>query len=115
MRRGAARTIMLDEPRRILAFARSVPGEEVALALNFGGTKQKVMLRVGKPGQLVYVLSPAIDPERAIRFWKRKKSGYDRTEINRLPVGGSKQFVNREGKIRLWVKPMSVRVVLVYD
>lgn len=115
LRRGAARTIMLDEPRKIFAFARSVPGEEVALALNFGDTKQKVMLLVGKPGQLVYVLSPAIDPERAIRFWERKKSGYDRTDIHRLPVGGSKQFVNRKGKIRLWVKPMSMRVVLVYD
>ncbi|MCH7631649.1 MAG: hypothetical protein IIB59_00425 [Planctomycetes bacterium] len=115
LRRGACRAILLDESKKILAFARSVPGEEVALAINFGDTKQKVMLPVGKPGQLVYVLSPAVDPERAIRFWKRKKCGYDPAEIHRLPVGGSKQFVNREGKIRLWVKPMSVRVVLVFD
>ena len=115
LRRGTCRAILLDESKKILAFARSVPGEEVALAINFGDTKQKVMLPVGKPGQLVYVLSPAVDPERAIRFWTRKKSGYDPAEIHRLPVGGSKQFVNREGKIRLWVKPMSVRVVLVFD
>ena len=39
----------------------------------------------------------------------------DYSRIRRLRMGGSRQFVNAQGRIVLWVNPMSIRVVLVND
>lgn len=144
LRRGEFRTVLLDEGHRIFAFARSLPGDEVILVVNYGKTKQKVVLPAGKPGQLVGVLSPQIKPPplRAVEGKNVRRSGPVRlpatgqgvtvrtdaktrtgptneapnySRIRRLRMGGSRQFVNAQGRIVLWVNPMSIRVVLVND
>jgi hypothetical protein len=37
----------------------------------------------------------------------------DYSDIRRIRMGGSRQYVNEDGKVVVWVSPMSVRVVLV--
>lgn len=110
LRRGDLREVMLDEANHILAFARTYQNEEVILVMNFSSTKQKVMLPAGKPGQIVVTLSPHLT-QRPVRGEKK----IDYTKIRRLSVGAARQFVNKEGKIRMWLDPMSVRVVLISD
>ena len=121
LRRGNFRRVLSDEAKKILAVSRSLPGDEVILVMNYGDKKQLVMLPAGKPGQLVAVFSPQIQPAER-RPPRKPKSGAakDRQDaqyekIESLGVGGSRQFVNVEGKIRIWVAPMSVRVVFVND
>ncbi len=114
LRLGDVRPILLDETHRIMAFARSLPGEELILVMNYGKTKQMVMLPAGKPGQLVGVLSPAIQPSPRSRRSFKPWAG----PPNRIPprrMGGSRQILNAEGLARLWVAPMSIRVVLARD
>jgi len=111
--RGGFHPIMLDEKRRLFAFARTLPDDEVILVVNYGGTKHKVMLQAGKPGQMVGILSPQFG-----RFAPRTRSGRQpgepvHTLIHPLWIGGSRQYVDAGRHIRLWVTPMSVRVVLV--
>lgn len=115
LRQGAFRTVLLDEERRILAFARLLQGEKVILLMNYGDKKQKVMLPAGKPGQLIAVVSPILNP--GARSMGGGKSGgpAGQTQIKRLRTGGSKQFVDAGGRVRLWVNPMSFRVVLVSE
>lgn len=108
IRRGELREVMLDEENHILAFARSYNNEEVILVMNYGSTKQKVMLPAGIPGQKVITLSPHLTRRPA-----RGEKKIDYTAIRRLSVGAARQFVNKEGKIRMWIDPMSVRVVLI--
>ncbi|MCH8900553.1 MAG: hypothetical protein IH942_08720, partial [Acidobacteria bacterium] len=50
LRRGTCRPILLDEERKLLALSRSLPGDEIILLMNYGNTKQKVKLTVGRPG-----------------------------------------------------------------
>ncbi|MCH7841086.1 MAG: hypothetical protein IID38_12745, partial [Planctomycetes bacterium] len=146
LRHGEFRPVLLDEEHRIFAFARSLPGDEVILVVNYGKTKQKVVLPAGKPGQLVGVLSPQIKPPplraKAVQGKNVRRPGPVRppaagqnasvmadaetttgrangapgySRIRRLRMGGSRQFVNAQGRIVLWVNPMSIRVVLVND
>ncbi len=114
LRRGDFRLVLNDAENKIFAFARSLPGDEVILVMNYGDTKQKVMLPAGTPGQMVVAMTPMIDPSKS-RLAKFTKGGYDHTKIAPLPVGGGRAFVNNEGMVRLWVAPMSIRVVLVND
>jgi len=114
LRRGEFRPVWFDDERKLLAFARSLPGDEVILLMNYGAVKQEVALPAGKPGQLVVVLSPQVKApakENAAAI----RTSPDSAPFKRLQVGGSKQFVNPQGTISLWVNPMSVRVVLVND
>ncbi len=113
LRRGECRPILLDEERRILALSRAYLGEEVALVMNYGDTKHKVKLTVGRPGQLIGVLSPQIRPRPPQVSSKTTPS--DHSNVPKLRLGGSRQFVNSDGQISLWVKPRSVRIVLVPD
>ncbi len=119
LRTGEFRQVLTDEKNKVLSFARSLPGDEVILVMNYGDSKQKVMLPAGKPGQLVAVFSPQVQPaERGIPRKQKKaeaKSEDDPAKVEPLGVGGSRQFVNNDGLIRLWVAPMSVRVVFVND
>lgn len=114
LRRGDFRPVMVDEKRRLFAFARSLPGDEVILVMNYGGSKQEVILQVGRPGQLVGLLSPRLDPppQQPLR---KPPSPQGTKPIKPLRMGGSRQYVDTGGHIRLWVKPMSIRVVLVKD
>ena len=81
--------------------------------MNYGPTKQKVMLAVGRAGQKIGVLSPILDPKRQLFFGKPAAKSLDRISPRRM--GASSQVVNADGLARLWVDPMSIRVVLVYD
>jgi len=117
LRRGDFRRVLADDENKVLAFARTLPGDEIILLMNYGARKQKVMLPAGKPGQLLAVFSPQVQPSEKGSPLKPKTpdAAADAEKIEPLGVGGSRQFVNPEGKIRIWVAPMSVRVVFVND
>lgn len=114
LRRGDFKPLWFDDERKLLAFARSLPGDEVILLMNYGSVKQEVALQVGKPGQLVAVLSPQVKTP-AKKGAEASRPALDAAKSKRLHVGGSRQFVNPLGTISLWVSPMSVRVVLRND
>jgi len=115
LRAGLYRALMLDEDRRVLAFARSLPGDEVVLVMNYGNKKQKVMLPVGRPGQLVAVITPHLEG-RSFSFGRSSaRETPDRSKPVRQAFSGSRQFVNDLGQVRVWVDPMSVRIILVND
>jgi len=114
LRRGEFRPVWFDDECKLIAFARSLTGDEVILLMNYGPVKQEVALPAGKLGQLVIVLSPLVKAT--------VKEGVetilptpDAATFKRLQVGGSMQFVNPQGTISLWVNPMSIRVVLLND
>lgn len=117
LRRGDFRRVLADDENKVLSFARTLPGDEIILVMNYGAKKQKVMLPAGKPGQLVAVFSPQVQPSEkgSPRKPKTPEAAAGAEKIEPLGVGGSRQFVNPEGKIRIWVAPMSVRVVFVND
>jgi len=110
LRHGSFRPIWSDNERKLLAFSRSLPGDEVILLMNYGSAKQEVTLPAGRPGQLVAVLSPQVKVPA-----KPSRPSPDAAKFKRLQVGGSRQFVSPQGNISLWVNPMSVRVVLLND
>lgn len=114
LRRGEFRPVWFDDERKLLAFARSLPGDEVILLMNYGSAKQKVALPVGKPDQLAAVLSPQVKAP-AKKDAEATRPAPDAGKFKPLQVGGSRQFVNPQGTISLWVDPMSVRVVLLND
>lgn len=108
LRKGSFRRVMLDDVNRVMAFARTMPDQEIILVINHGDTKQLVMLPAGKPGQMVGVRSPHLKPPRGTKPVDR--ANFD-GEFAPLSVAGARQFVGPEGKIRMWLDPMSVRIV----
>ncbi len=116
LRTGSYRPVMLDERKRLLAFARSLPGDEVVLVMNYGDTKRKVMVPVGRPGQLVAVITPHLQGRTMPNFPRTPKSEKpDLSKPMRQAFSGSRQFVNDLGEVRVWVEPMSVRIILISD
>jgi hypothetical protein len=116
LRTGAFRPVMHDDQRKLLAFARTLPGDEVIAVMNYGDAKQEVQLAAGRPGQLVALLSPQVKPPppgSADEIRVRLRAG--KAANNHLRVGGSRQFVNPQGQVSLWVGPKSVRIILVND
>jgi len=107
--------VLLDEERKVLAFARSLPGDEVILVMNYGGTKHEVHLSAGTPGQLVALLSPQVKRPSPSAKVPTDSAPSDLTKLAPLHMGGSRQFVDAEGRISVWVNPMAVRVVLLND
>ena len=101
LRHGDFKPVLLDEKRRILAFARTMPGHEVVLVMNYGQEKQRVTLPAHWPGQMVGLLSPQIRPA----------AGRDST----LRIGGSRQQADEWGDVTFWVNPASVRLMLIDD
>jgi hypothetical protein len=115
LRHGGFRPIMQDEERRLFAFARTLSGDEVVLVVNYGHTKHKVVLQAGTPGQLAGVLSPQFGRLTSGKQRSgRSKADSTQAHIQSLWVGGSRKYVDTGGHIRLWVTPMSVRVVLLH-
>jgi glycosidase len=112
---GSFRAVLADEKRGLLAVGRTLPGYEVILLINYGDAKHKVMLQAGKPGQLVGVLGPRLGATPRKKRSKATPGPKDGRIIQPLGVGGSRRFVDAKGRIRLWLNPMSVRVVLVRD
>ena len=115
LRQGSFRPVLLDEERKVLAFARSLPGDEVILVMNYGGTKHEVQLSAGTPGQLVALLSPQVKRPSPSAKVPTDSAPSDLTKLAPLHMGGSRQFVDAEGRISVWVNPMSVRVILLND
>lgn len=114
LRGGALRIVLSDEERRVFALARTLPGDEVILAVNFGDTNQRLMIPAGKPGALAAVLSLDLNPE-ALPPALARNNPPAQNGIQPLRMVGSRQFLNVNGQARVWVKPMSARYVLVQD
>lgn len=110
LRRGTFRPVITDDANKIMAFARSLPDEDVVLVVNYGDAKQLVMLPAGKAGDMVGVRSPHFKPPRGT---KSAEATGDPMEFPYLSVAGARQFVSKEGKVRMWLDPMSVRVVFL--
>jgi hypothetical protein len=116
LRTGAFRAVFHDDDRKLLAFARTLPGDEMIVVLNYGDAKQEVQLPAGTPGQLVALMSPQIPPPPPPSpDAPKKKSPRQPADPKKLLVGGSRQFVNDAGKVSLWVDRMSARLILVND
>ena len=115
LRYGDYRTVLLDEKRHVLAFARTLPGDEVILVMNYGDSRQKVTVPVGKPGQLVGIVNPELKPGKPHPLLKRRAAAQDSTQIPRLRLGGNQQFTDGRGEISLSVKPGAVRILLIRD
>jgi hypothetical protein len=111
LRKGGFRRVLMDDANGVLAFARSMPDQEIILVVNYGDAKQLVMLPAGKPGQVVGVRSPHLKPPRGTK--KTNGAAGSDGEFGPLSVAGARQFVGPEGKIRMWLDPMSVRVVFL--
>ena len=103
---------MVDAARKLLACARTLPGDEVILVINYGDTKQKVMLRAGRPGQMVSLLTPQTS-HRPSKRKEPKGSTKPVALVEPLRMGAARQLVDAKGLIRLWVDTMSLRVVLL--
>ena len=111
LRKGGIRRVLMDDENKVIAFARSMPDQEVILVVNYGDTKQLVMLPAGKPGEMVGVRSPHLKPPRGAK--KPAEAAAPDSEFAPLSVAGARQFVGPEGKIRMWLDPMSVRMVFL--
>lgn len=108
LRRGAFREVMADEARGLLAFARTLPGDEVILLINFGKKKEEVHFSVGTPGQMITLLGP--------RLIDMKPPGAGSGKlIAPLRVGGSRRIVKPDGTIRFWINPNCVRLIFVAE
>ena len=115
LRRGDFKPVIADDEKKLLAFARTMPGDEVILVMNYGDTKQSVSLTVGQPGELVPVLSPQLKPLPMPRKGQPAPPEPDLTKIPELRVGAQREFVKLNGTIDFWVDPMGVRIVLIGD
>jgi glycosidase len=112
LRTGAFRAVLQDDSRRLLAFSRKLGAEEVIVLMNYGDDKQEVQLAAGTVGQLLAVMSPHLKLPPAGEQSRKPMAAPSRT-TPRLQVGGSRQYVDGEGKITLSVGPKSVRIVFV--
>lgn len=110
IRRGDFRPVLTDDASKVLAFSRMLTGEEVILVVNHGETKQFVQLPAGSPGDLVGVRSPHLNRPRPA---KPATQGEQKLELPHLSVAGARQYVGEEGKIQIWLDPMSVRLVFL--
>lgn len=115
LRRGDFKPLLADDERKLLAFARTLPGDEVVLVINHGAEKQRVTLPCAKPGQLVAVLTPQLRPLPVRSAPDQPPALPDPATVKDLRVGGSRQFADGEGNVSFWVDPMGARVVLVNE
>ena len=113
LRHGDYRTVLLDEKRHLLAFARTLPGDEAIVVMNYGDRQQRATIPVGKPRQLVGIVTPELKPGKPHPLLKRRSAAPDSTGIPRLRLGGNQQFTDGRGEIALSVKPGTVRVLLI--
>lgn len=115
LRRGDFKPLLADDERKLLAFARTLPGDEVILVINHGAEKQRVSLPCAKPGQLVAVLTPQLRPLPVRTAPDQPPALPDPATVKDLRVGGSRQFADANGNVSFWVDPMGVRILLIND
>lgn len=108
--RGKFRPVLADGERHLLAFGRSTTEGEVMVVMNYGRKKQQVMLPVGRPGMKVSVLTPFLNPDR--RRLRRRQAESPKDRISPMRMSASRRVIHDDGLARLWVDPMSIRVVL---
>ncbi len=115
LRKGKLWPVIMDDANKVLAISRSLPDQEVILVINYGDAKQLVMLPAGKPGQMVGVRNPHLVPPRGPRKAEgaKEKEKESDDDFPPLSVAGARQFVGPEGKIRMWMEPMSVRFIFI--
>ncbi|UCE60632.1 MAG: hypothetical protein JSU63_02555 [Phycisphaerales bacterium] len=113
LRYGDTEPLLFDGDKKVLAFARCLPGDKVVLVMNYGDTNQQIKLAVAAPGQLVRVINPQLKYKPRRRRGQAASQTYDHTKVPKLRVGGSRQYANEWGEIALWVEPMSIRIALV--
>ena len=98
----------------VLVFSRSLPDEEIIVALNLGKERRTGPIPVGYPGQLVGVLSPQIRPGRVSPF-----AGSPQTiggkPVPQLGIGAQRRHADEWGDITLKLKPESVRLIVIGD
>lgn len=114
-RRGTYRPILLDGKKQVLIFGRKTPGKEVVLAMNYGDQPQRVKFELGKPGQLVGVLTPQLAARARKQSTNQPARRSASTKIPDLNYGKGRQPVNRNGQVTLDLKPQSMRLLLVWD
>lgn len=115
LRSGDYKLRLADEERQLFAFSRTVPGDEVIFAMNYGNQRRNVTMRAGKPGQLIGVLNAHLKAAVSGSKPRRRPAARDPDGILRLPVTGTRQFVNSEGEIRFRIAPRSIRIILIND
>ena len=115
LRRGVFRKVPVDGQRPILAFARSLPGEEVIVIINAGEGTEEVVLSVGWPGQLVGIVNPELAPGPLHPLLQRKQIAEGGDKKSALRLFGSRQFADDWGDITVKVSPQSIRLVIVKD
>jgi hypothetical protein len=111
LRHGSFEVVLCDDKRHVLAISRELPGEKVILVTNAGPERAEVVLPVARPRQLVGVLTPRWDQEA--KGSPAKPAGH--TGLPSIRLGGSRQFADGGGHVRLRLAPMSVSVVLVRE
>jgi glycosidase len=111
--RGRLEPVLCDESRQLFGVARTLPGDEVILVINYGNTKHRVVLPAGEPGQLVGILSPQFGRFSSSKRRSPRSGGATKSLIRPLRIGGSRQYVDTGGHIHFWIDPLSVRVILV--
>ncbi len=115
LRRGGFQPLLADDERKLLAFARTLPGDKVILVINHGAENQRVTLPCAKPGQLVAVLTPQLRPLPVRSAPDQPPALPDPATVKDLRVGGGRQFADADGNVSFWVDSMGARVVLVND
>lgn len=113
LRRGDFKMVLADEEKKLLAFARTLPDDQVIAVMNYGEAKQPVSLTVGKPGDLVPVLSPQLKPMPMARKGQPPPPEPDPANVPELRVGAQREYVKPDGTIDFWVDPMGIRLVLL--
>lgn len=116
LRHGRFRAVLHDAERRVFAFARSLPGDEIILVVNCGSGPQTAVVPVGQAGQLIGVLTPRLnDPVKARASQRGNRIDPRSTGIAALKMSGSRQFVRPDGTVRLRLAPVSVALVIVSE
>lgn len=110
---GSFRVFMHDAARKVFALTRSLPDDEVILLVNYGEGKQQLTLTAGKPGQMVGVLSPRFEQPKLRQSLRQPPKPKDEGSITPLYLGGSRQYVDPDGHIHVWIDPMAVQFVVV--
>ncbi len=114
IREGSFRVVLADEPHQLFAFARTLPGDEVIVLINYGTEKRKAIVPTSLPGKMIGVLIPYVAAE------KQKPKPGDPPDIRPATkdvfrVNGSRQFANDKGEINFWIGPKSARVIIANE